>query len=145
MRNEVTELRERKLEASEAKSKFEKLETLTGLMEKRLAYDEHEMHEFGQFIVRYLPLRFHNTISEILSKCLDSKGIERIRDLTNQKEEEFKFLKNPKFDLINDISDQKRQLLAKFKELQGDIIPNCMGLAKQFEKSEESKRIKKEK
>ena len=95
-----------------------------------MAHDEHEMSEFGQFIVRYIPLRFHNTMSEILIKCLDSKGIERIKTLTDEKSEEFMLLKDPKYNLINDISDQKRELMKKFNELQGDILPKSMGLAK---------------
>jgi hypothetical protein len=45
-------------------------------MEKRLVHDEHEMQEFGQFLIRYMPLRFHNNIIETLGKCLDSRGIE---------------------------------------------------------------------
>ena len=126
----MDDIRERKYDSAEARSKFTHLETVTGLMEKRMAHDEHEMSEFGQFIVRYIPLRFHNTMTEILSKCLDSKGIERIKTLTDEKSEEFMLLKNPKFNLINDITDQKRELMEKFNELQGDILPKCMGVAK---------------
>lgn len=77
-------------------------------MEKRLAYDEHEMSEFGQFIVRYMPLKFHNSLTEILCKCLDSRGIEKIKSISDEKQEEFKLLKDPKYDLLNDITDQKK-------------------------------------
>jgi hypothetical protein len=56
-------------------------------MEKRMVYDEHEMSEFGQFIVRYMPLKFHNSLTEILCKCLDSKGIEKIKAMSEEKEE----------------------------------------------------------
>lgn len=45
---------------------------------RRQACSEDEAREFADFMLRYTPLLFHNTISEHLNSCLDSKHLTRL-------------------------------------------------------------------
>lgn len=47
-------------------------------LNRRQAVGEDEAREFADFMLRYTPLITHNTITEHLNSCLDSKNLTRL-------------------------------------------------------------------
>jgi len=37
---------------------------------KRLQFDENEVHRFGEYVMKYMPLMLQNAVSENLNSCL---------------------------------------------------------------------------
>ena len=56
---------------------------------KRLNQDEHEMQEFGEFIVRYMPLSLTNLTSDILIQCFDGRGIQNLKSYLKKQDKHF--------------------------------------------------------
>ena len=69
----VTECMETKLDESIYDKEMNRVLDHMNQLDRRLAVGEEEAREFADFVLRYTPLLTHNTITEHLNSCLDSK------------------------------------------------------------------------
>lgn len=52
-----------------------------------------------------MPVKLQNLLTETLQECLDSKGLDHLKNVLEKKDEDFKNLKDDKFSLLLDIID----------------------------------------
>ena len=77
---------------------------------------------YGSFVVRYLPLSYMVTMSELLCSCGTPKQIKSLKEFLDvQAKIEIKPIKTRKYNFIEDIDKFKEKLLQKFNEARIDL------------------------
>jgi len=49
-------------------------------MQKRLYFDEGEIHMFGEYMLRYVPILLQNTLTENFNACLDPISLQYFKN-----------------------------------------------------------------
>ena len=69
----LDETKQRKLDQKTYDKAMSEMQGTVSQLQKRIEFDEHETHQFADFILRYMPLMTQNSVVENLNQCLDSR------------------------------------------------------------------------
>lgn len=104
--------------------------------EKRLAHEEENNRQFGQFIVRFLPVTYMINLAEHMLHCGHPGALLNLDAfLDQQAQTEIKPIKTRKYNLVADIDDFKDKLLKKFEETR-EAVKRQIAPAKEQEKKD---------
>lgn len=74
----LDETKQRKLDQKTYDKAMSEMQGTVSQLQKRIEFDEHETHQFADFILRYMPLMTQNSVVENLNQCLDSRQLEKL-------------------------------------------------------------------
>lgn len=115
---EMLKLAEQVVDCTAFKKRQKYFERAMEHFEKRLVMEEETTRNFGQFIVRYLPISYMIQLAEHMALCGHSGALKSLKAfLDQQAETEIKPIKTRKYNFVTDIEGYKEKLMKRFEEV----------------------------
>lgn len=103
---QVQTQQEKKIDAKLFENKMVHMKNIVQNLEKRMNHGENEMREFGEYMIRYMPLLLQNLITDnLIGSINNSLGLRNLQQILKTKDEEFRNIKEPHVKLYANLLD----------------------------------------